>query len=448
LAFLTLGRRLLVAAVGILIAGGILSAWDRGAVADYRARRAQLVAATGDGVIILFGYSEADAAPSTSQFHQNEAFYYLTGWREPGAALMIVPKPPTPGEPSAVDKEVFYLPARNPAAERWTGPKLGPEAADASTRIGVDQVHRSGLLPSELLEALKTFPKIYTELTPQLESGEDQFVAESVAKLKMLAPLAELQDIRPLLQSMRGVKSPGEVALIRRAAEISIDGQLAVMKALRPGMWEYELGALMAYETARRGSEWVSYPPIVGSGFFSTVLHYNTNDRQMQDGDLVVIDAAGSYSGYASDITRTLPVNGRFSARQREIYEIVRGAQAAAIAAAKPGVLLRGNPSALYEIALNYINTHGKDQQGRPLGRYFIHQLGHSVGLNVHDPMDYDRALAPGVIVTIEPGIYIPDERLGVRIEDMILITASGNEVMTRRLPSGPDEIERVIRGR
>ena len=156
----------------------------------------------------------------------------------------------------------------------------------------------------------------------------------------------------------------------------------------------------------------------------------------MQDGDVVVMDVAGSYSGYASDITRTLPVNGHFTPRQREIYEIVLGAQNAAMAAAKPGVYVgRHGAKGLNEIAYDYINTHGKDLHGQPLGQYFIHGLSHPIGLNVHDPMDYSRPLEPGMVITMEPGIYIPEEKIGVRIEDDILITPDGNELLTRRLP-------------
>jgi Xaa-Pro aminopeptidase len=425
----------------VVLASG---AWDRGNLPDYRARRARLVAATGDGVIVLFGASENEAASSVTTFHQNEAFYYLTGWREPNAMLMLVPKSAAPG--AALDRDILYVPAPNPARERWTGPKLMPDAPDAAATAGFASVHRAGLLPSELQQAVADFPKIYTELTPQPESGEEVLVADTVAKLKALAPLAELQDIRPSVEAMRAIKSPAEIALIRHAARNSIEGHLAIMKTLRPGMWEYELAALMNYETMRRGSEWPAYPPIVGSGLFSTVLHYDRNDRQMADGDLVVVDAAGSYSGYASDVTRTLPVNGRFTPRQREIYEVVRGAQAAAIAAAKPGVMLRSGSHSLHQIALDYMNAHGHDRQGRPLSPYFIHGLGHSVGLNVHDPMDLETPLAAGMVVTIEPGLYLPDEALGVRIEDMILITPTGAEVLTSALPSAPDDIERLMR--
>jgi Xaa-Pro aminopeptidase len=168
----------------------------------------------------------------------------------------------------------------------------------------------------------------------------------------------------------------------------------------------------------------------------------------MQDGDVVVMDVAGSYSGYASDITRTLPVNGHFTPRQREIYEIVLGAQNAAMAAAKPGLSLGRGKGSLHDIAYTYINTHGKDLHGNTLGQYFIHGLGHSVGLNVHDPMDYNLPLAPGMVVTLEPGIYIPEEKIGVRIEDDILITQDGDEQLTRRLPRRVEDVEKIMAGR
>ena len=168
----------------------------------------------------------------------------------------------------------------------------------------------------------------------------------------------------------------------------------------------------------------------------------------MEDGDVVVMDVAGSYGGYAADITRTLPVNGRFTARQREIYEIVLGAQNAAMAAAKPGMTLRRGNNSLHDLAYTYINTHGKDLHGSPLGQYFIHGLGHSVGLNVHDPMDYNQPLEPGMVVTMEPGIYIPEEKIGVRIEDDILITKDGYEHLTRRLPRTVEEIEKLMAGK
>jgi Xaa-Pro aminopeptidase len=437
-----------LALAAVLWAALPAAAWEREPLSVFQERRARLVRETGDGIVVLFGYREKDLAATTIPFRQNENFYYLTGWTEPDAILMLVPKAPkVPGHEGAeIDKEILFIPAHDYRQEKWTGPKLGPEDADASAHTGFPTVKRASVFPAELQESLKTFPKIYTELTPQPESGEDTFQHEMVAKLRSLAPLATFVDFLAVLTKMRMVKSPGEIDLIRKAVEASSEAHLAAMKTVHPGIWEYQVAALMKYEFERRGCEWPAYPPIVGSGFYSTVLHYDQNEKQIETGDLVVIDVAGAYSGYASDITRTLPANGRFTARQREIYEIVLGAANAALAATKPGVLLRRDGArTLHQIAFDYINTHGKDLHGQRLGQYFIHGLGHSVGLNVHDPADYHQPLQPGMVITIEPGIYIPEEKIGVRIEDMVLVTENGAELLTRRLPSALDEIERLM---
>ncbi|HEV2349049.1 MAG TPA: aminopeptidase P N-terminal domain-containing protein [Terriglobia bacterium] len=433
----------------VFFAAPIAQAWDKGKLSDYHERRARLVHETGDGVVVLFGYSEDEIAISTTTFRQNEMFYYLTGWNEPDGILLLVPNPAAAaGRRSSgeIGKEILFIPSHDYSEEKWTGPKLGPDDPAAPARTGFPTVKSASLFPAALQEALKTFPKIYTELTPQPESGEDNFIKEMVAKLHQLAPLTTFADLRMTLTRMRMVKSPAELELIRKAVEASVDAHLAAMKAVHPGVWEYEIAALMNYEYARRGCEWPSYPPIVGSGFFSTVLHYDQDENQMKNGDVVVMDVAGSYSGYASDITRTLPVNGHFTARQREIYEIVLGAQNAVLAAAKPGMSLsRGEPNSLQSIAYNYIDTHGKDLQGNSLGQYFIHGVGHHIGLNVHDPAVYDLPLQANMVITDEPGIYIPEEKIGVRIEDDVLITPDGAEVLSRRLPRTVDEIEKLM---
>jgi Xaa-Pro aminopeptidase len=425
-------------------------AWEREPLSVFHERRVRLVRETGgDGLIVLFAYREQDLGVATTPFRQNENFYYLTGWNEPDAMLLLVPKVAKNGNGNqmvGLDKEILFIPAHDYRQEKWTGPKLGPDDADASACTGFPIVKSTGLFPAELQEALKTFARIYTELTPQPESGEECFLNEALPKLRKLAPLASLADLRSMLTRMRMVKSPGEIAFIRKATEASIEAHLAALKAVRPGAWEYEVAARMKYEFERLGCEWPAYPPIVGSGFYSTVLHYDQDSRQMQDGDLVVMDVAGAYGGYASDITRTLPASGRFTPRQREIYDIVLAAENAALAAAKPGVTLgRGGTKGLHQIAYDYINTHGKDLKGKPLGQYFIHGLSHSVGLNAHDPFDYHQPLQLGMVVTIEPGIYIPEEKLGVRIEDLILISEDGAEVLTRRLPRTPEEIEKLM---
>jgi Xaa-Pro aminopeptidase len=184
----------------------------------------------------------------------------------------------------------------------------------------------------------------------------------------------------------------------------------------------------------------------VGTGFHSTVLHFNELDAQIKDGDVVLMDVGGQYSGYTADITRTIPANGHFTPRQREIYEIVLGAQNAALAALKPGMTLGGyGPNSLYKIAYDYLNTHGTDRDGKPLGKYFIHGLGHHIGLEVHDAGDPNRPLEPGMVVTMEPGLYLPEENIGVRIEDDVLITPTGYRLLTARLPRTVDEIEKIM---
>jgi len=442
-------RNLFWLAMGLLVSILPALAWEREPLSVFHERRGRLARETGgDGVIVLFGYKDADVAASVTTFHQNENFYYLTGWNEPDAMMLLIPKAAKAGAAPELDKEILFIPARNLFEEKWNGPKLGPDNPDASARTGFPTVKAASLFQSDLLEALKAFPKIYTELTPQPESGEDYFQAEIVSKLRGMAPLATFADVRPHVERQRALKSPGEIALLRKAVDASVESHLAAAKTVRPGVWEYEVAARMEYEFRRRGCEWPAYPPIVGSGFFSTVLHYDADDQQMQGGDVVVMDVAGSYSGYAADITRTLPVNGHFTSRQREIYEIVLGAQNAAIAAAKPGMSMGRGKNSLHEIAFGYINTHGKDMHGNPLGQYFIHGLGHSIGLNVHDPMNYNMPLQPSMVVTMEPGIYIPEEKIGVRIEDDILITQDGNELLSRRLPRGVEEIEKLMAGK
>ena len=206
-----------------------------------------------------------------------------------------------------------------------------------------------------------------------------------------------LLDVRPLIAGLRVIKDDREIELIRKATNASIAGHLAAMHAMKPGISEREIASLMQYEWGKRGCERPSYASIVGSGFYSTVLHYSEDSQTIQSGDVVVIDAAGEYSMYASDITRTLPATGKFTARQREIYNIVLGAQQAAIAAFQSGksTLRRDTPNSLHKIAYDYINSHGKDLHGEPLGKYFIHGSSHYVGFEVHDAGNYDIRSLP-----------------------------------------------------
>ena len=264
-------------------------------------------------------------------------------------------------------------------------------------------------------------------------------------------PFATYQDTKPLIGALRTFKDDREIELIRKATDATVAAHMTAMKTIKPRVTERELSALLQYEWGKRGCERPSYAPIVGSGFNSTVLHYSEDSATVQDGDVIVIDAAGEYSMYATDITRTYPANGKFTARQREIYDIVLGAQQAAIAAFVSGKssLRREDPNGLFKVAYDYINTHGKDLHGEPLGKYFIHGLGHYVGLAVHDPGDYPVPLGPGAVFTIEPGIYIPEEKLGARVEDTLYVDATGKLVnLGAALPHTADEVERAMAGK
>jgi Xaa-Pro aminopeptidase len=284
-------------------------------------------------------------------------------------------------------------------------------------------------------------------LKPRTRAADADAEPERVGTVEKIVPTAEILDARPALTAARMIKSPGEIAFIQKATEATIAAHRAAWKRARPGVGEYQVAASMLGAMFELGCERPAYAPIVGSGFHSTVLHYAENSHRMDTGQVLLMDVGGEYSMYATDITRTIPVNGRFTPRQRELYQVVLGAQKAALAAVKPGAMLgRNAPDGLYRIAYDYINTHGKDKEGNPLGKYFIHGLGHHVGLEVHDPMTPEAPLAPGMVITIEPGIYIPEEQIGIRIEDMVLITENGAKILSSALPREIDEIERALR--
>jgi Xaa-Pro aminopeptidase len=290
------------------------------------------------------------------------------------------------------------------------------------------------------------YTNFYTILPYEKENGGYPHEKQVVDWLNLAAPQIKLKDIRGRIEAMRAVKSVSEIAFLRKAVDLSVDGHMAAMKMMRPGLFEYQVAAKMVEVHAMGGSEEEGYAPIVGAGFNSTVLHYDKLSKKIEDGDIVVLDVAAQFSGYSADVTRTLPANGKYSARQREIYEIVLGAQNAALAAMKPGMdFCRQGEKSLYKISFNYINSHGKDMHGNSLGKYYIHGLGHNIGLDVHDPGEYCSPLKPGQVVTVEPGIYIPEEKLGVRIEDDVLITNDGYELLSKRLPRDPDEIEKIM---
>jgi Xaa-Pro aminopeptidase len=415
---------------------------------DYHARREALAKKVG-GVVVLFAATENDGPNDLYGFRQDDNFYYLSGMSEPGSALLIAPTTDAKGgAPASPYSEILFLPPRNLTQEKWTGPKLGAENPEAPKITGFDHVEDMGQLPNEVERYVTSArPAIYTDVASH---GENSPSSTPLAFLKRVNAYLSFLDVKPMLSSLRTPKDAGEMSLLRKAVDASVAAHLAAFKAVKPNINEREISALMQYEWGKRGCERVAYAPIVGSGYYSTVLHYSDDDNVMKSGDVVVIDAAGEYSMYAADITRTLPINGHFTARQREVYDIVLGAQQAAMAAFEAGksTITRSGANSLYQVAFDYINTHGKDLHGQPLGQYFIHGLGHYIGLNVHDPGDYSVPLGPGMAFTIEPGIYIPEENLGVRIEDDYSVDPDGKLIkLSGALPSKAEEVERLMAG-
>jgi Xaa-Pro aminopeptidase len=431
-----------IAAVVALLSAGIATARFRQANEEYAARRAKLVAQV-DGPVVVFGYTGHEDLSEFALFFQEKNFYYLTGDDEPGGAVLLIPDPPA-GKKLDGPREILYLPARDYAQEKWEGPKMGPDDPGIREKTGFADVQAFATLRGKLEELAKVYSNFYTLMPGQQEEGYPHLQIWS-EWLKRAVPSANVRDITGAISAMRQVKSAGELALMQKAIDASIDAHLDAMKRMKPGLFEYQVGARMKEIHEFEGCSREAYAPIVGTGFYSTVLHYSALDQQIKGGDIVVLDVGGEYGGYAADITRTLPANGKYSARQREIYEIVLGAQNAAMAALKPGAAIHGGAIDLNAIAREYINTHGKDLHGDSLGKYYIHGLSHHLGLDVHDPGSVTRPLEAGMVITIEPGIYIPEENLGVRIEDDVLVTKDGYELLTKRLPRDPVEIEKVM---
>lgn len=454
------GLSLLRLVLATLVLSGFAHALESVPKAEYKARRVALAAKLQGGVAVLFAAEEP--VLDFMAYRQDEDFYYLTGWNEPGAALVVIGAGPETttrlGElvPAHGYSEILFLPSRNLVVEKYTGVKMDAATAGVSIATGVDAVMPVTALPDVLTKFIGEDRRRGAQMWSQRDMTATKAAVEfTAASLGIGAEALQTKDIRALAMGLRSVKSAAEIELIRKATDASIAAQLAGMRAIKPGVRERTVAGIEIAKLMEEGCERVSYAPIVGSGANSTTLHYSENSAAMEKGDVVVIDAAGEYSMYASDITRTMPAGGKFTPRQREIYDVVLGAQRAAAAAFVAGQSKLGNVSqrgpevkdTLDKVAFDYINTHGKDLHGEPLGKYFLHGLGHSVGINVHDPMDYTKPLDKGMVFTIEPGIYIPEEKIGVRIEDVFYVGEDGKLVdLVAKLPHDAADVEAAMR--
>jgi len=409
---------------------GMGRAVDTAAVA---ARRRALAARIGRGVALIPAAHERQLERDYIQdndFRQSNTFFYFTELETQDAWLLIVARGSDPAE------VVLFLPPRNPSQERWTGLRLGPDST-AARLSGIARVLSTDSLDRVLRGALFRTPgPVYVPL--------DETTRDEDRVRDLVYGGRDVRNVRPVVDSLRLVKDADELARMRTAINVSALGHIAAIQAARPGVWEYELEAALEAAFRRNGADRVGYPSIVGSGPNSTTLHYDVNRRQTRDGDLVVVDAGAEWGQYTADVTRTFPVNGRFTPRQKAIYDLVLATQRTAFDSARPGTTI----GQLNRVARDYMRAHSGVLCGdQTCDAYFIHGLSHWLGMDVHDVGDYSTPLKPGMVFTIEPGIYLPEENLGVRIEDDVLVTATGAEWLSTKAPRTTDEIERLMQG-
>ncbi len=437
---------------------------DLSPFAARRRRVLDTLRAAGGGVAVLPTAPEAIRNQDSDYPYRHDSdFYYLTGFPEPEAWLVLV----------AGDTEQALLFCRPKHLEReiWDGYRFGPDAA--AEQFGFDAAYPVEELDTRLPGLLAGQTDLYAPLgsCPALDAKLPGWLAAARQKARagVHAPVRH-HDLRALLAGMRLIKDASEIAALRRAGQISAAGHLRAMRATRPGLHEYEIEAELLHEFRRSGAQGVSYNSIVATGANACVLHYRAGDTVMRDGELLLIDAGCEYDSYAGDITRTFPVNGRYSGPQRALYDLTVAAEAAAIAATRPGArwnephdaAVRVLAQGMLDEKLLTGTLDGVIESGA-YSRFYMHRTGHWLGLDVHDVGDYRadedgkrawRRLEPGMVLTIEPGIYVrpgddvPEAfwNIGIRTEDDALVTADGCELLTRDVPVEAAEIEAIMR--
>jgi Xaa-Pro aminopeptidase len=395
------------------------------------ARRARLLDRLGDAVVIIpasRGRNLETDYIQDNDFRQSNTFFYFTQLEQPSAWILMSAHATEP------DSVVLLLPDRNPQMERWTGPKLGP---------GPLAVQLTGFRQALSVTRLDSIVTALQARRVPVYVPVDRY-AQGLAPLDRLRADSSVtfRNLRPVVDSMRVVKDAAELAALRRATDITAEGHRQVISSLRPGMFEYEIEAVLEGTFRRLGADRVGFPSIVGSGPYSTVLHYDVNRRRTNPGDLVVVDIGAEYAQYTADVTRTYPVSGTFTPRQKALYELVLGTNQAVIDSVRPGITL----GRLGQIARDHMRTHSADLCApRTCEVYLIHGIAHHIGMDVHDVGPGNLPLVPGMVFTDEPGIYIPDEALGIRIEDDVLVTPTGHEVLSAGAPKTVAEIERMM---
>jgi len=428
----------------------------------FRQRRQALIAhMTPGSAALIFAAPEVTRSNDTEyNFRQNSDFWYFTGFNEPQALLVLIKSD------EHHNHSVLFNRVRDLNAEIWFGRRLGQEAAPA--KLGVDRALPWDDIEEQLFLLLNGLDVVYHAQGEYADA--DRLLSGALDRLRrgfrqnLSAPVT-VTDWRPFVHEMRLFKSAAEIDIMRQAGRISALAHTRAMQQCRPGMYEYQLEGEIHYEFSRHGARFPSYNTIVGSGENGCILHYTENESEMRDGDLVLIDAGCELHGYAGDITRTFPVNGKFSPAQREIYDIVLASLCKALSMFRPGVSIREVNDEVVRIMITGLVDLGildgnidelfAEQAHRA---FFMHGLGHWLGLDVHDVGHYgtpgrDRVLEPGMVLTVEPGLYIaPDANvppqyrgIGIRIEDDIVITPAGHENLTDSVVKDPDAIEALM---
>ncbi|OGS98239.1 MAG: Xaa-Pro aminopeptidase, partial [Gallionellales bacterium RBG_16_56_9] len=424
----------------------------------YAQRRARLLEKMQHGIAIIPTAPEVARNGDTHYgYRYDSSFYYLSGFTEPEAALVLIA--------GDTPQSMLFCREKNPEREIWDGHRFGPAAAQE--QFGFDAAYPVAQLDEKLTELMCNQPALFYPLGGDAAWDQRILKLRSAVQTKARSGIRapnEIHDVRALLNEMRLFKDAHELDIMRRAAAISTQAHQRAMRFTRPGQFEYEVEAELLHEFCRHGARHAAYTPIVAGGANACVLHYVENSAKLRDGDLLLVDAGCEVDGYAADITRSYPVNGRFSAAQKDVYEIVLAAQAAAIAAAQPNNTWDApHNAALRVLAQGFIDLklcHGSVDavlESESYKKFFMHRTGHWLGMDVHDVGDYKigdnwRALQPGMALTVEPGCYIrpADDvppalwNIGIRIEDDVFITAQGNEVLTGAAPKSVAQIEEL----
>ena len=401
---------------------------------EYAKRRRALAEAIGRGVIALLGSTESEGRSGFTGFRQESNFFYLTGHQEPGAALLIAPA--RGGLPY---REILFLADPAGGSREWSGPSLQPEDAG---HLGFAEI----LTEPNFRRTVRAFLRDRDRLAGLAGAlpADDAQARSRHERLVEATGREPTRDIRVPLAALRSVKSPAEVALIQAAIEATQVGFRDAWARVADGATERDVAAGLIGGAFRAGCERLAFAPIVAAGAHATIVHYQRNSGRLEDGQMLLIDAGGERARYAADITRSVPVSGQFSEKQRLLYEAVLEAHEQALNAVKPGTALSGPlRNSIESVAQRVLRKRAP----RGVDPYLPHAIGHHVGLDVHDPAPPGRTLQPGMVLAIEPGLYLPEEGVGIRIEDMVEVTGDGCRVMSTGLPRSADALEAALAG-